>query len=124
MIDLPERITYGDKYGPAMKITDQAEADEYFDLCVRHAMRFGKSREEAEQIERNNLGYFAGYYDNETRFRVERLFSCAHPIFGPIAQKGPPATEEAWWLGYERGRALRPYPTLANDAPATKDFSS
>ena len=95
--------TIGDKYGPAMNITDQAEADAYFAECVQDTMeRFGKTREEAEELERGNLGYFAGYYSEETRRRVEGLFHCAHPFFGAIAEKGPPTLEEA----FEAGRKL------------------
>ena len=84
----PKQVTYGDKYGPAMTITDQALADAYFERCVAHTMSFDHSRLTAEAIERENLGYYAGYYDNETRQRVERLFRCAHPVFGKIAERG------------------------------------
>lgn len=93
MAEFPEKITIGDKYGPAMQITDQAEADAYFEKCVRHMMRYRPcARDEAERIERMNLGYFAGYYDSETRERVERLFRCSHPVFGSIAERGPAHT--------------------------------
>src|SRR4051812_40668487 len=95
----PGRISIGEKYDPAMKITDQAQADHYFEKCVAHTMRFGKTREQAEAIERENLGYYAGYCDNETRARVERLFNCAHPIFGAIAEQGPPTHEAAFAAG-------------------------
>ena len=98
-------ITLGDKYGPAMEIIDAAEAQEYFERCVLHSMtHFGKSREEAEQVERSNLGYCAGYYSEETRRRVERLFSCAHPVFGAIAEHGQPTVEEALEMGKRLGR--------------------
>lgn len=104
----PSRITIGDKYGPAMKITDQAEADAYFVRCVEHTMQFvGGSREEAERIERVNLGYYAGYYDDETRKRVERLFKCAHPIFGKIEEVGAPSAEEALQAGLDAAKAVR-----------------
>lgn len=79
-------ITIGEKYAPAMDITDQEVADAYFEACVQHTMDWGKSREEAENTERENLGYYAGYYGNETRERVERLFGCAHPVFGAISK--------------------------------------
>ena len=93
-------ISLGDKYDPAMKITDQAEADKYFEACVNHQVSFGQcTRQEAIDIERSNLGYFAGYYDNETRERVERLFKCQHPIFGPISE-GSPTPEEAFEMGF------------------------
>ena len=102
-----ELVTIGDKYGPAMEITDAAEAQEYFEACVLHTMSFGKSREEAEQVERSNLGYYAGYYSEETRQRCERLFSCAHPVFGSIAEHGQPSAEEALRLGEQLAHSGR-----------------
>lgn len=107
MTPFSENITIGDKYGPAMKITEQVEADAYFERCVEHTMSFGKGREEAESIERQNLGYFAGYCSHETRHQVERLFRCSHPIFGAIAKVGAPTPEEAFQIGLERGQAAR-----------------
>ena len=92
-------LTIGEKYGPAMEITDQEKANAHFEECVQHMMSFGKNRAEAEDIERQNLGYYAGYYSNETRERVERLFLCAHPIFGKIAEAGRPTAEEAFEAG-------------------------
>ena len=92
-------MTIGEKYGPAMNITDQAQADAYFEQCVQECMAHGRTREEAESIERQNLGYYAGYYDNETRCRVERLFRCSHPVFGAIAEHGAPTPEEAFEMG-------------------------
>lgn len=89
-----------------MEITDQGKADAYFEELVTHSMQqFGKDRIEAEQIERCNLGYYAGYYDSKTRERVEHLFKCAHPIFGKIAVNGPPTPEEALAAGKAAGKA-------------------
>lgn len=83
----PVKITIGDKYSPAMEITDQEAADAYFERLVAHSMLW-HSRDEAERIERINLGYYAGYYSHETRLRVEKLFRCAHPVFGEaVAEK-------------------------------------
>lgn len=103
-------LTIGEKYVPAMSITDQAKADEYFAACVEHNMALGENDQvKAEQIERANLGYFAGYYDQETRARVERLFKCAHPVFGSIAENGPPTQEQAFKAGVDMGmRAAKP----------------
>jgi hypothetical protein len=100
----PYQITYGDKYGPAMQITDQAEADAYFERCVAHTVSHGMTRKQAVDIEKANLGYWAGYYDNATRERVERLFRCAHPVFGAIAKVGAPTPEEAFQMGLDRTR--------------------
>jgi hypothetical protein len=96
---MPAQITIGEKYGPAMEITEQAEADAYFEQCVEHTMTFGRTRHEAETIERANLGYYAGYYDAATRERVERLFACAHPVFGKIDRFGAPTADEAFAAG-------------------------
>ena len=77
---MKELITAGEKYGPAMKIETQEEADAYFEECVQHTMSLGKSRETAEEIERQNFGYYAGYCSTETQGRINRLFKTKHPI--------------------------------------------
>ncbi len=86
-----------------MEIVSQGAADAYFEELVNHQLSVneGLTREEAERIERNNLGYFAGYCSHEVRAQVERLFRCAHPFFGAIAENGPPAPMEAFRLGQE-----------------------
>lgn len=104
MKTLPDNMTIGEAYGPAMEITDQQKANEYFEALVQNNMKHGNSREEAESIERQNLGYYAGYYDNATRERVEMLFNCEHPVFGPIADNGAPTPEEALEAGRRKGR--------------------
>lgn len=96
---MKHEITNREKYEPAMKITSQDAADAYFAECVEHTMGYGFSREKAEETERANLGYYAGYYDNETRARVEQLFQCAHPVFGTIAENGAPTPEQAFAAG-------------------------
>ena len=100
-------ISIGEKYDVAMQISDQAEADAYFEECVQHCMSFGKTRKEAERIERINLGYYAGYCSNETRERVERLFRCAHPVFGKIAENGAPTAEGALEAGKRMAIGLK-----------------
>lgn len=105
MIQLPDEMTNGEAYGPAMEMHGEAEAREYFEALVLRSMRrFSQGREEAEAAIKSNLGYYAGYYDNETRSRVERLFLCAHPVFGPISVVGPPTAKEAFQKGLEAGR--------------------
>lgn len=102
-----EAMTLGEVYGPAMKIETKDEADAYFEKLVKRNMSTGTSREVAEKTERSNLGYFAGYCSNETRERVERLFSCTHPVFGSIENNGPPTAEQALRAGIELGEKLR-----------------
>jgi hypothetical protein len=52
------------------------------------------------------LGYFAGYYDHATRERVERLYRCAHPVFGS-ASAGPPTAESAILSGVVAATGLQ-----------------
>jgi len=110
-----------DVYGPAMMITDRAEAGRYFGDLVRRAMSSGHSAKKARQIVRDNLGYYAGYYGNETRERVERLFNCEHPIFGPIAKNGPPDPTKAFWAG--AAMSAIDNPTLTNPVFENADVS-
>lgn len=92
---LPDRMTIGEAYGPAMNITDQTEADEYFAALVDHSMSKGLTRDEAIRVEKINLGYYAGYYDRETMSRVNKLFRTTHPVFGDTQ----PTVEEALETG-------------------------
>lgn len=103
MIVLPKEMTIKESYAPAMEITDPQRAAEYFEALVqRDVTYFGMSRQEAERVERINLGYYAGYYSEATRERVERLFNCAHPFFGKVSENGTPSAEDA----IEAGRKL------------------
>jgi hypothetical protein len=96
---LPDRMTIGEIGDRACAITEQADAEVYLEQLVERATRlYGQTREEATSIIKENLGYYAGYYNNETRARVERLFKCAHPVFGAIS-KGAPTMEEAFAAG-------------------------
>lgn len=76
--------TYGDTLGPVMNITEQADADEYFTALVKLYMEGSPliSRETAEAMVRENIGYWTGYGDHETAKRIFKLFKCSHPIFG------------------------------------------
>lgn len=98
-LDADKSYTIGETYKPAMEMTDPDEAAAYFEELVRWSMQAGKvDRPRAEVIQRANLGYFAGYYDNDTRLRVERLFKCSHPVFG-TAVDGAPTAQEAFEMG-------------------------
>ena len=94
-----QHITIGEKYGPAMEMTDPVEAAAYFGEMVNHTLSYGEvDKARAIDIEKQNLGYYAGYYDHETRLRVEKLFCCTHPVFGAAAE-GFPTQEEAFKMG-------------------------
>lgn len=91
----------------AMKITDEEDAKQYLKEYIKYIQdaidndpqRIG---ENAEEIAKSNLGYYAGYYSNIVRERVERLFVCKHPFFGSIA-KGEVSSEDAFKMGERLG---------------------
>lgn len=80
--------TFVEIYGPAMEITDQAEADVYFaSLVARVMLNGGKSEDEAEAMIRTNLAYYSGYCPAKVRERVEKLYSAEHPVFGKVGER-------------------------------------
>jgi len=101
-----DTLTYGECLDPAMKIIEQEDADQYLKGYIAFVQKELDKNPRAdgmtaEQIAKSNLGYFAGYYDDETRLRVEKFFMCFHPIFGK-AESGVPTSEEA----FEAGRRM------------------
>lgn len=102
MSEIPRDVKNGSKYNPAMMITDQAEADAYFEKCVQHCMAWGHTREEAEYIERTNIGYWAGYWDDETAARVHKLYKTSHSVFGDRR----PRPADAFAVGEEQGKNM------------------
>ena len=75
--------TIGDLYGPAMEVQTKEEAEAYFKRLIEHYVRhWNKSIDEATSIVKQSLGYFAGYYDQETIERTQRLYGTVHPVFG------------------------------------------
>lgn len=99
--------TLGDRYGAAMEVQTPEDAQRIFERLVTTSMTAGnRTREAAERLERQNLGYYSGYYNLETQRRVERLFSAAHPVFGPTS--GPQLTaDEVVRAGVRAGERSR-----------------
>lgn len=74
-------MTITERYERAASATSEEEARHVFEFCVSVCMETGRTREDAEQIERDQLGFYAASYcDDETRERVYRLFSTENPI--------------------------------------------
>jgi hypothetical protein len=68
-------MTIGEKYGPAMDVSTEIEAREYFEKLVQHSMKVAnRTREDAEWLEKTNIRYYSGYYDQQTRERVLALY--------------------------------------------------
>ena len=101
---LPDGITFGTKYGdlvPSAKTREEALA--IYEACVEHCMRCRPcGREEAEKIEKFNIGYWTGYFSDAECIRVQELYQLPHPYFG-WAKDGFPTLEECIQKGMELG---------------------
>jgi len=96
-------------YMVAMHITDPEDAKQYFEALVDNCVKITKgkkTRNECISIQKSNLGYFAGYFTDDTRERVERLFDCEHPFFGKITENKI-TDVEAFAMGLKMGKESR-----------------
>lgn len=84
-----QKYTYGQLYRPAKMVQTQEEADTLFNDILQWVMARAEiddvplTVEQATATIKNDIGYFAGYYDEETEKRMDRLFGTSHPIFNP-----------------------------------------
>jgi hypothetical protein len=105
MFDPKKEYSYGEMLDHAMKITKQADADEYTRRCCDWHVARGMcaSNEEARGLFLGNLGYWTGYYGGEEAARTMRLFKTSHPIFGTAR----PTSKEALAAGKRMARKTR-----------------
>lgn len=68
-------LSYGEALKPAMEITEQEDADQYFADYVKWVEENFKDIKHPKTLCKVNLNYFAGYYGTETSQRVSRLFN-------------------------------------------------
>ena len=85
----------------------KSKCDQFLNAYVTSILDLNESvtnYEEALNIARSNLGYFAGYYDRKTYDRINKAYGAIHPVF-----KTNPfdiAPEEAYRIGLEMGKAM------------------
>ena len=97
----------------AVQVTTQEDADAAFaelvDECIRVRKERGEphSRDLCEAMQRQNLGYYSGYFGLEVQKRVESLYKTVHPIFGSTNDPESRKPENAIRLGYEWGAKAR-----------------
>ena len=96
--------TFGAIFECALNLAneDKEKAQDFFKQYVLFIFKNNdkvKSLEEAEQIAKSNLGYFAGYYDEEVCDIIYKTYQCTHPIFGDKPFDVTP--EEAFNKGLE-----------------------
>jgi hypothetical protein len=67
-----ELVTWGDIGAAAAALTTREEADAFM----------AAYRAEQPEYADQNIGYLSGYYDRETRERIQDLCGVSHPILG------------------------------------------
>jgi len=97
-------LTYRECLDPAMKITDAEDAQQYLKSYVKFIEKILKKEPNKDgltaiEIAKIDIGYWTGYYNSETRARIEKLFFTSHPIFGSIEKNGIPTAEKAFKMG-------------------------
>ena len=107
-----QTLSYGDSLGPVFEIDNEEDAMAYKELLIEYHMRWSRdgkpdsppmTREQAIEVTNANVGYWSGYGTSTQMTRVQRLFLCAHPIFGSAV----PTDKEAYETGLAAGKAAR-----------------
>lgn len=94
--------TYREQFESALKCETKEEAEHWMKTEVERYMRLFPgihTRRETINMIKQNLGYMAGYYDDETAKKIHRLFGAVHPIFGTADYHGKVTPEEALMRG-------------------------
>ena len=78
-------------YEKAMQVEGEIDARSIYLQLLNKEMKILPLKLEADRIVRKNLGYFAAFYDQSTRERVEKLFRCVHPFLGSCEKHWEPA---------------------------------
>ncbi len=98
-------MTYREQFELAMRCTNREEAARFVDSeIVRYESEYHMSSEESLTTILANLGYMAGYYDDATARKVHELFGAVHPIFGTADYHTTVSPEQAFRLGFEKGK--------------------
>ena len=87
--------TMHEVFEAALKCENKKEAEQFLQTYVKSGV--------SEVVAKSNLGYFAGYYDEETSKKIYDLFGAAHPVFGMTW----PTPEEAFKMGVKLGEKLK-----------------
>lgn len=89
-------------------LEDRLLAMEFIDDYGTYLERLNPDMD-GRQVAKQNLGYYAGYYDQATAKKIYEFYECEHPIFGTHF----PTPEEAFDIGKKWGEAIKkgePFP--------------
>lgn len=96
----------GEIFGKALEVAktgDKSRCQKFFTSYVEWIVAENAcSIEEATNIARGNLGYFAGYYSGDVYTLINSAYGAVHPVFGMNPFKVSP--EDAYRRGLEEGK--------------------
>lgn len=103
--------TLDDEFDEALSCEDRVQADAWLYreavwLCNEFPEE-GYTIQRAQQLIRQNLGYYAGYIGPEAQRKIYELFDAPHPILGTPAQMESLSPEEIFELGQRWGAAVK-----------------
>lgn len=96
--------TMGEVFDEALNIAKYTphKAKDFLDKYARHISEVANvSYDDAVKGAKNNLGYFAGYYDSQTCDLIYNTYVTEHPVFGKKPYGVSP--EDAFKAGLEAG---------------------
>jgi hypothetical protein len=101
---------YTDIIKHVLMLDDMKKCSDFLDEVTRSSLQnnpeFKKKKhtfDSARKLLASNLGYFAGYYDNETAAKIMKLCRTVHPIFGSSEQMAKITPEKAFEMGKKLG---------------------
>lgn len=77
----------GSVFDKALEIAETCDGDRCQNFLTAYAnwiieVNGHYNIEEATEIAKSNLGYFAGYYSSEVYETINKAYSAVHPVFG------------------------------------------
>ena len=97
--------SYREQFDSALACNTKEEAELWMEKEVDYYVKkYGESPTEAASIIKTNLGYMAGYYDDDSAKKIHHLFNAVHPIFGTSTYHLDMTAKEAFELGKKRGK--------------------
>lgn len=77
----------GSVFDKALEIAETGDGDRCQNFLTAYAnwiieVNGHYNIEEATEIAKSNLGYFAGYYSSEVYETINKAYSAVHPVFG------------------------------------------
>ena len=93
--------TNDDYLEQAMSIQTQQEADTFFNDYINFLLKSNPDIpvDAWKEYARQNIGYYAGYYDRATGHRMEKYFGAIHPILGDMETRSKMTSSQIFELG-------------------------